>query len=245
MRYRPLLAGAAALALTLSFVACGDDDGDDAADTGDTTEAEVSSDDTTADTEATEDTTADTEATEDTEPTEDTVAEGPAGELSALLVTPEAVGEGFTEETYETSTEPGPCGAMIDAEHPFDSIVGTVLVEQELELALQHEIRSYADAATAEATFNDAQEALSCGTETTVEGVVLGEVTDVTDSIGADAFAVEVTSDADGTEGALVVVLVGPALSVFQFQGPADVEDGPDPVAIVTENTAALQAELG
>ncbi|HEV7720318.1 MAG TPA: hypothetical protein VGO60_03495 [Iamia sp.] len=245
MRYRPLLAGAAALALTLSLVACGDDDGDDTADTSDTTEAEASTDATTADTEATEDTTADTEATEDTEATDDTEAGEPAGDLSTLLVTPEAVGEGFTEQPYETSTEGGPCGAMIDEEYPFDAIVGTVLVEEELELALQQEIRTYADAATAEETFNYAQEALSCGAETTTEGLVLGEVTDVTDSIGADAFAVEVTAEADGTEGALVVVLVGPALSVFQFQGPADVDDGPDPVAIVAENTTALQAELG
>lgn len=236
LRYRPLVAGAAALALVLTLSACGDD-GDE--DSTDTTEASAdSSEDTTADTEAdTEDTTAETD---------DTAAEeDPAGDLTGLLVTPEDVGDGFAEDVYETSTEPGPCGTSIDTDYPYDTIVGTVVVEQELQLALQHELRTYADEATAGETFAYAQDALSCGTETAVEGVGLGEVTDVSSDIGADAFVVEVTSATDGTEGALVVVLVGPVLSVFQFQGPAGVEDGPDPVAIVSANTAALQAELG
>lgn len=237
MRYRPLLAGAAALALALSLTACGDD-GDE--ESTDTTEAEA---------ESTEDTTAEAEETEDTEAeTDDTEAEGEegaTGDLTSLLVTPEAVGEGFVESDYETSTEPGPCGTSIDADYPYDTVVGTVLVEETAQLALQHELRTYADETSAADTFAYAQDALSCGAETSVEGVALGDVTDVSAEIGADAFAVEVTSEADGSEGALVVVLAGPVLSVFQFQGPADVEEGPDPVAIVTENTSALLAEVG
>lgn len=244
MRYRPLLAGATALALALSLSACGDDGDDDA--TTDTTEAEATDDTATEDTEAeTEDTTETTEAeTEDT--TEDTTAEeGPAGDLTGLLLTPEDVGEGFVEQPYEASSEPGPCGIDIDAENPSDSVVGTVLVEEELELGLQHELRTYADEAAAGATFAAAQDALSCGAETETPGIVLGEVTDVTAEVGGDSFLVTLTAEEEGIEGGIVVAQVGSVLSVYQFQGPGEVEEGPDPLAIVTANVEALQAELG
>lgn len=244
MRFRPLLAGAAALALALSLTACGDDGDDDATDTADT-EAEASddtaSDDTAAD--ETEDTTDDTAAEE--EPTDDTTAEGETGDLSALLLTPEDVGAGFVEQPYETATGEGPCGVDIDAENPFDAIVGVVITEPELGLGLQHELRTYADADAAGATFAAAQEALSCGAETTDPAIVLGEVTDVTEQVGAEAFAVPITAEAEGVEGGFITVLVGPVVSVYQLQGPAEVEEGPDPVAIVAANVEALQAELG
>jgi hypothetical protein len=240
MRYRPLLAGATALALALSLSACGDDGDDDA--TTDTTEAEATDDTATEDTETeTEDTTEDAEAE-----TEDTAAEEePAGDLTGLLLTPEDVGEGFVEQPYEDSSEPGPCGVDIDAENPSDSVVGTVLVEEELELGLQHELRTYADEAAAGATFAAAQDALSCGAETETPGIVLGEVTDVTADVGGDSFLVTLTAEEQGIEGGIVVVQVGSVLSVYQFQGPGEVEEGPDPLAIVTANVEALQAELG
>ncbi|HEX7135083.1 MAG TPA: hypothetical protein VF228_21095 [Iamia sp.] len=249
MRYRPLLAGAAALALALSLTACGDD-GDDTADTADTADTSAETEDTatedtaTDDTEAeTEDTTDDTEAeTEDT--TEDTEADTP-GDLTGLLVTAEDVGEGFAEQPYETSTEPGPCGTAIDEDYPYDAIVGTVLAHEELGLGLQHELRTYADEETAATTFTAAQDALACGDQTTEPGVVLGEVTDTTAEVGADAFVVTVTAEEDGVEGGIVVVQVGQVLSVYQFQGPVEVTEGPDPLAIVTANVESLQTELG
>jgi hypothetical protein len=244
MRHRPLLAGAVVLALALSLAACGDDGDEDTADTADsTTEAEASDDTSTTEAE-TEDTTAEETTTTEAE-TDDTTAEEPSGDLAGLLLTPEDVGEGFVEQAYETSTEAGPCGTRIDEENPFDAVVGTVLVQEELGLALQHELRTYADEEIAAATFAAAQAALSCGTETAQPGLVLGEVTDVSDQVGAESFAVSATAEADGVEGGLITVQVGNVLSVYQFQGPGDVEDGPDPLAIVTANVEVLQTELG
>jgi hypothetical protein len=253
MRYRPLLAGAAALALALSLTACGDDGDDDTADTTDTsaetddtgtdaTEAET--DDTTEDT-ATEDTTDDT-ATEDTA-TEDTTEDGgeTSDDLTGLLVTAEDVGEGFAEQPYQTSTEPGPCGTSIDEDNPFDAIVGTVLVHDELGLAVQHELRTYADEEVAGTTFGAAQEAFACGDQTTEPGLVLGEVTDVSADVGTDAFVVTLTAEEDGYEGGLVIAQVGQVLSVYAFQGPLDATEGPDALAIVTANVEILLGELG
>lgn len=243
MRHRPLLAGAVVLALAVSLAACGDDGDEDTADTT-TTEAAASED--TSTTEAAPDDTADDETTTTEAGTEDTTAEeAPDGDLTGLLLTPEDLGEGFVEQGYETSTEAGPCGSMIDEENPFDAIVGTVLVEEELGLGLQHELRTYADEDTAAATFAAAQEALSCGADTTQPGVVLGEVTDVSADVGAEAFVVAVTSEEDGIEGGLVTVQVANVLSVYQFQGPTGVEEGPDALTVVTANVEALQAELG
>ncbi|QYG94716.1 hypothetical protein HC251_21285 [Iamia sp. SCSIO 61187] len=236
MRYRPLIAGAAALALTLSLSACGDDDGDDTS--SDTTEAEAETEDTAA--------TDETEAeTEDTEAEGEEAEAGAAVDLTSLLVTPEDVGEGFVEAEYETSTEPGPCGTSIDEEYPSDDIAGTVLAEEELQLFLQHEVRSYADEGTAAETLAASQDALSCETDTTEPGLTLSAPTDVSEAVGTDAYAIEVTSEADGTEGAIVVAQVANVLSVFQFVGPAGVEEGPDPVAIVTANVEAIQAAIG
>ncbi len=244
MRHRPLIAGAVALALTCSLAACGDD-GDDEAST-ETTEAtteDTATDDTTADdTEAEEPET--TEAPDDT--TDDTEAEAPAGDLSGFLLTAEDLGAGFAEQEYETSEDPGPCGTTVDADHPYDAIVGTVLVDEANQLGLQHEIRSYADAATAGDTLAAAQEAFSCGASTNEEGLVLSEVTDLSADLEVEsAFAVQVTSEADGTEGAVIAALVGPTIAVFQFVGPADSEEGPDVQTILVDNLAALQAEVG
>lgn len=241
MRHRPLLAGAVVLALAVSLAACGDD-GDD--DTADTTTTEAAASEETSTTEAATDDPADEETTTEAG-TDDTTAEEAPDDLTGLLLTPADLGEGFVEQAYETSTEAGPCGSMIDEENPFDAIVGTVLVEEELGLALQHELRTYADEDTAGATFAAAQEALSCGAETAQPGLVLGEVTDVSADVGADAFVVAVTAEEDGIEGGLVTVQVGNVLSVYQFQGPIDVEGGPDPLTVVTANVAAIQAELG
>ena len=235
MRYRPLIAGAAALAQTLSLSACGDDDGDDTS--SDTTEAEAETEDTAA-TDDTEAETDDTEAEGETEGEE-------AADLTGLLVTPEDVGEGFVEAEYETSTEPGPCGTSIDDEYPSDDVAGTVLAEEELQLFLQHEVRSYADDGTAAETFAASQDALSCEADTTEPGLTLSAPADVSDAVGTDAYAIEVTSEEDGTEGAIVVAHVANVLSVFQFVGPAGGEEGPDPVAIVAANVEAIQAAIG
>lgn len=243
MRHRPLLAGAVVLALALSLAACGDDGGDE--DTADTTTTEAAASEDTSTTEAVTDDTAAEETTTEAGTEDTTAEEAPDGDLTGLLLTPADVGEGFVEQAYETSTEPGPCGTMIDEENPFDAIVGTVLVQEELGLALQHELRTYADEATAAATFGAAEEALSCGAETAQPGLSLGDVTDVSADVGAEAFAVAVTSEEDGIEGGLLTVQVGNVLSVYQFQGPSGVEDGPDALAVVSANVEALQAELG
>jgi len=236
MRYRSLLAGAAALALVLSLAACGADDGGDDASSTTTTEK------ATETTEAPDETTESTEAEDETT----TAPEEEGGDdLSAALVTPEDVGPGFVEADYETSDEPGPCGGDVDAEHPYDAIVGTVVGQEETQLALQHELRTYADDETATETFTAAQDAFSCGADTAIEGLALSEVADVSADVGADAFAVEVTSATDGTEGALVAVLVGNVLSVYQFQGPAGGEEGPDPLAIITANIEVVKEAVG
>lgn len=256
MRFRPLLAGAAALALALSLAACGDDGDDDATDT---TEAETETDETGTDETGTDDTGGDDPADDTTEPedpasTDDTEAEGddPAGEeggddLSGLLLTPEDVDDGFVAGPYTESTEPTPCGADTDAEHPYDTVVGTVLADQERGLFLQHELRSYADEAAAGAAFAAAQDGFSCGADTTDERLELGEVTDVSGDVGADTFLVPVTAQ-DGEQaldGGLIVAQIGAVLSVYTLQGPAEVDDGPDALAIVAANVEALQAELG
>ncbi len=237
MRHRPLLAGAAALALVLSITACGDDGDDDTADT--TTEAETT-EDTATTTEATEPETEDTTAPEP----ETTTAE--EGRLTGLLLTAEDLGEGFAEQPYETSTESGLCGGdNVDEGHPYDEIVGRVLVGEELRIALQQELRTYADEETAAAAFAAYEEALSCGAETAQPGVELGEVTDVSATVGATAFVVNVTAEEQQVDGGAVTVQVGPVLSIYQFQGPIGSDEGPDPVALVTANVEALQAELG
>lgn len=239
MRYRPLLAGVAALALALSLTACGDD-GDD--ESTDTTETESESEDTTA--EETDDTASETTEAETTEAGGEAAAE--VADLSGVLLTPADVGDTFVEMSYETSEEPGPCGAELDADHPYEAIVGTIIGEEERQLYLQHEIRTYADEATATETRTAAEEAFACGAETTQTGLSLGEVFDATDTVGGDAaFAVEVVDEENGQEGLIVVVQVGPTLSVYQFVGPTGAEDGPDAVAIVTDNVAAIEAALG
>jgi hypothetical protein len=148
MRHRSMIAGAVALALTFSLAACGDDGDDESADT---TTTEASTEDTGTDETTVDDTEAEepetTEATEDT--TEDTEAEAPEGDLAGFLLTAADLGEGFAEQGYETSEDPGPCGTTIDADYPYDAIVGTVLVDEASQLGLQHEIRTYADPATA------------------------------------------------------------------------------------------------
>lgn len=256
MRIRPLLAGAAALALTLSLSACGDD-GDEA--TSDTTEADASDDTETSGTETESATEPETESESESETetesesesetteteTEDTGSGGAPGDLTGLLLTPEDVGPGFAEQPYEEDDEPTPCGAEIDQQNPYDAIVGTVLAEEERQLYLQHELRTYADEEAAAATFAAAQEGFGCGAETTQPGVSLGEVTDVSAEVGAEAFVVEVNAEGEAVEGGLVVAQVGPVLSVYQFQGPTDIEDGPDSQAIVAANIEVLQTELG
>lgn len=236
MRYRSLLAGPLALALTLSLVACGDDDGDgDDATTTTTTEAEAATETTEAE---------ETEADETEDETEETDGEEEVGseDLTGLLVT-EADLPGFTEVEYETSTEPNACGVRFSEEYPYEDIVGTNLIEEELQLLLQHELRTYADEDTAMETFAASVDALSCGEEA-LEGLVLSDPVDLTDDVGAPAYVIEVTAD-DGTDGALVAVQVGAVVSVYQFQGPADVEEGPDPLAVVQENVTLLQDQLG
>lgn len=236
MRHRPLLAGAAALALVLSLTACGDDGDDDTADT--TTTTTEAAEDTTAETEASE-----PETTETTEPATTTVEQA---QLTGLLLTAEGLGAGFTEQPYEKTTAPGLCGGtIVDEEHPYDTIVGRVLVGQEVGIALQHELRRYSDEAAAAAAYAAAEEALSCGAETTQPGVVLGEVTDVSATVGATAFVVNLTAEEQEVEGGAVTVLVGSVVSVYQFQGPVGLEDGPDPVALVSANVEAIKAELG
>jgi hypothetical protein len=239
MRHRPLLAGAAALALVLSLAACGDDGDDDTADTT-TTEAETS-EDTATTTEATE-----PEAEDTTEATEPATTTAEEGQLAGLLLTAEDLGEGFAEQPYETSTEPGLCGgANVDEGHPYDAIVGRVLLGEEQRIALQQELRTYADEETAAAAYAAYEEALSCGAETAQEGVELGEVADVSAVVGAPAFVVNVTAAEQEVEGGAVTVQVGPVLSIYQFQGPIGAEEGLDAVALVTANVEAIQTELG
>jgi hypothetical protein len=239
MRIRPLIAGAAALALALSLTACGDD-GDEGSTDSETTEAP---EDTAAD-ETTE--AEDTTEPEETEP--ETSASEPAEEvdLAGLLLTPADIGDTFVEGPYEATEEPGPCGVSLDTDHPYDEIAGVLIGDEAQGLFLQHEIRTYADEATATETYTAAaEEAFACGAETEEAGLTLGEVTDVTADIGGDASsAVEVVDTESGQEGVVVFVRIGSAISVYQFVGPAGSEDGPDPVAIVVDNVAAIEAAL-
>lgn len=225
----PRALAAGALVLALALAACGGDD--DAADETTTT--------TTATSTTGEASTTSEAGTSSTEGDEETV------DLASLLVTPEDVGSSFAEQEYETSTEPGPCGGSIDEDHPYEEIVGSVVVDEEAGRALQHELRAYADEDAAAQVFAASQEELSCGADTTVEGLVLEEVTDVSADVGADAYVVPFENSAEGTEGGLVAVQVGAVVSVYQFQGSATDSEGPDPLAIVTANVEELQAALG
>lgn len=251
MRIRSLIAGAAAVALTLSLVACGDDDGDDAADTGTTEEStttEAESEDTTAETTEAEEPGSDTTEPETSEP-EGSEPEAGSVDLESLLVTQADLGGGFVDQGYEDTDDEGPCGTSIDAANPYDDIAGTVLVDEALRLFFQHEIRTYADDATAADTLAAAEEALSCGSDTVEEGVELGETYDVVDETGGDAaFALFGSLEPEGLAQVLVAVQVGSVISVYQFGGPLDGDDDdslPDPMELVAANVEAIEAAVG
>lgn len=242
MKMRSIAAAVTAGLLVLTLAACSDDDGgDEATDDTTTTAAEESGGDETTAPADDEETTEPAEET--TEPADDETTEPaePDSDLASLLVTAEDVDDAFVDQPYEPSSEGGPCGASIDAEYPYDDIAGSVVVDEALGLGLQHELRLYADADAAATAFDFSRTTFDCGE--TEEGVVIDAPVDSTEQIGADSYIVGVTDPA-GTSGGVIVVLVGPVISVYQFQGPADLPDdeGPDTEPIITGNVAELQA---
>ncbi len=219
-----------ALAIVLALAACGGDD--DAAD--DTTTTGAAEETTT------------TEAPEE----ETTTTAADAGDLEALfdrlLLQPEDLDPTFVDAGYEPSNEGGPCGVSVDDEFPPSAQDGTTLASEEYQLAMVEEIRIYADEAESLAAFQRAVEALSCGPNTEDPTIALGEISDVSDQLGTEGFAVPVTG-AD-VEGAVIVARITDAIVVFQFQGApgaAEAVGAPQPIEVAAFGVDRIITTVG
>lgn len=251
MRRRALPVAALAV-VALSLVGCSSSDGDSAESGSDkstttkadekstTTESEDDAEDDTED-DAEDDATTTTEA-EDTDDADQAAAEEA---LAELLVTPEDLGEGFTEGPYDP-VEGGPCGTDPDVEFPPLFRNGRAMQHEEAQLGMLHELRVYDTDETASSAFEAATFAVGCGADT-VDGIfTLGEVTDISEEMGTDAFAVEISGG--DIEGVMIVALYSDLLSVYQFQGApgaAEAAAAPDPLLIAQSNMGAVVETIG
>lgn len=171
-------------------------------------------------------------------PTEDMSDEELAAAIEAyltpFLIAPQDLGPAWGASPWQPTEGGGLCGVDVDAEHPVFAHVGTVLSPADADLALEQEFRAYATIDAAAAAFERGRESLSCG-ESTVDPSrgTLTEVIDVTDDVGAPAFAVGVTGE--GFSGSVFVALVSDTLASFEFvgaTGAAEEFGAPDPTDV-------------
>lgn len=200
--------GAAAFAVAL-LVSCSSGGSDDAGST--TTKVEKTT--TTEATTTTEEETTTTEAGTDDE------AEA---KLATLLITADDLGPTFTEFETDDSDE-GPCGGDIDADFPPLVKAQVAFQSEELQLAMQQDLRIFESEDGASAAFDGFVEAVSCGADTTDPSFQLGEPTDVTNEVGQKAVAVPITGD--GVEGVGIVVHYSDVIATYQFQGATGAAD--------------------
>lgn len=211
------------MVLALTLVACGG--GDD----------EEPSDETTSSTTST------TEATEET-----TSTIGDAVALDDFLLDIDEIGDtdfnsGLEEVSYETSTEPNPCGERTDEQLPPQGIAGVVYAETGLQLAFQQEIRLYEDGDQASEAFDLGIANLGCGTSED-GSITIAEPVDVTDEVGGfRAVAIEVSG---GIQGLLIVVDHQDVVVSFQFQAGPESSLGvaPDPLEVAAAGIDKIDA---
>lgn len=234
---------AVAALFVLALAACGDDDAGSPAGPTSTTAAATEDETTTSvagDEEA-------PEATTTTAPSE----EGPGAVesiLQQLLVAPGEIGQGgFVDVGYTPTEGPNLCGVDVDADIAPSALVGTALESESQQLAVQQELRAYADPDQAAAAFAAGREGTSCATST--DGTrTLSEPTDVTGRVGGDeAFAVTVTGE--GFDGLLVAVHVRDVIATFEFAGAGAGEGGQaagalDPVEVAAFGVGKVLAYL-
>jgi hypothetical protein len=225
---------AAAFAFAL-LVGCSSSGSDDAATT--TTEVEA----TTTTEEATTTTTTEEEETTTTEAGDD----DPASQLATFLITADDLGPSFVEMEASAS-ESGPCGVSVDEEFPPAVKAQTAFQSEELQLAMQHDLRVFASEDDASAAFDGFVDSVSCGSETTNSSIELGEPTDVTDEVGQKAVAVAITGD--GVEGVGVVVHYSDLVATYQFQGAtgaAEASGIASPLDITAGNIQDIVDQIG
>lgn len=248
MRRRALPVAALAV-IALGLVGCSssdDDSTDKESDKSTTTTADEKSTTTAGEDEA-EDEDAEDDATTTTEAEDTDDADQAAAEeaLAELLVTPEDLGEGFTEGPYDPA-EGGPCGTDPDDDFPPLFRNGRAMLNEEAQLGMLHELRVYDTDATASSAFEAATVAVGCG-EDTVDGILaLGDVTDISAEMGTDAFAVEISGG--DIEGVMIVALYSDLLSVYQFQGApgaAEAANAPNPLDIAQANMGTVVETIG
>jgi hypothetical protein len=231
---RPTRLAAFAIAAAL-LVSCSSSGSDDAAPS--TTEADV----TTTTEEATTTTEEETTTTEAAGGDDELTAQ-----LAAFLVTADDLGPTFTEREPSTG-DAGPCGVSVDSQFPPELKAQVAFQSDELELAMQQDLRVFATEEDASAAFDGFVEAVSCGDDTAdPESLQLGEPTDVTDQVGQKAVAVALTGD--GTEGVGVVVIYSDLIATYQFQGTtgaADAADVGSPLELAAANVQEIVDEIG
>jgi hypothetical protein len=221
---------ATAFAIAL-LVGCSSGGSDDAAAT--TTEAETTT--TEEVTTTTEEETTTTEAGDD----------DPATQLATFLLTADDLGPSFVEREASTS-EAGPCGVSVDDEFPPAVKAQRAYESEELQLAMQQDLRVFASEDEASAAFDGFVESVSCGSETTNSSIELGEPTDVTDEVGQKAVALTITGD--GVEGVGVVVHYSDLVATYQFQGAtgaAEASGIASPLDIAAGNIQDIVDQIG
>lgn len=215
------------------LVGCSSSGSDDAAST--TTEAE--------ETTTTEEVTTTTEEEETT--TTEAGDDDPATQLATFLITADDLGPTFVEMEASDS-EAGPCGVSVDADYPPALKAQGAFQSEELQLAMQQDLRVFTSEDEASAAFDGFVESVSCGADTTDGSIELGEPTDVTDEVGQKAVAVAITGD--GIEGVGVVVHYSDLIATYQFQGAtgAAEESGiASPLEITAENIQDIVDQIG
>ena len=186
-------------------------------------------------------TTTEAEETTTTEAGED----DPATQLATFLITADDLGPTFVEMEASDS-EAGPCGVSVDADYPPALKAQGAFQSEELQLAMQQDLRVFASEDEASAAFDGFVESVSCGADTTDGSIELGEPTDVTDEVGQKAVAVAITGD--GIEGVGVVVHYSDLIATYQFQGAtgaAETAGIASPLEITAENIQDIVDQIG
>lgn len=166
-----------------------------------------------------------------TRPNPDTVPmAGLRGELQQLLLTPNQVGDDVVPDEAVPVEGAGLCDVDVDAEHPWDESVGTVLVDPTRRLEVRHELRLYADERAATEARTATQEAVGCFARTIVQEGGTDEGTGEVE-VGVDApvdlsavtetptFMLATPLADDGATVVLTVAQVGRLLTVYELHG--------------------------
>ena len=223
---------AAAFAAAL-LVGCSSSGGsDDAAPTTTKAESTTTTEEVTT---TTEEETSTTEAADD----------DAASQLATLLITADDLGPSFVEMEAGDS-DAGPCGVSIDEEFPPALKAQTAFQSEELQLAMQQDLRVFASEEDASAAFDGFVASVSCGSATVDSTIELGEPTDVTDEVGQKAVAVAITGD--GIEGVGVVVHYSDLISTYQFQGAtgaAEASGIASPLECAAANMSDIVDQIG